>query len=283
MARSSRQGPSESLDLYLEEIRDHPLLEREEEVELARRIRAGDEEALNRLVASNLRFVVAVARRYAGHGIPMADLVTEGNLGLLKAARRFDETKGVRFVSYAVWWIRQAMLRTISESGRIVRVPSTQTELASRVSRAAQALRQRLDREPTETEIAAEADLGVDEVREALVARSGYVSLDAPVQDAEDTSLLDLLPDPSGDETDLDVQRTALHDLIEEGLTRLPEREARILRLYFGLDGEGPRTLEEIARELGVSRERIRAMKDRALVRLRLGETGRILSGFRRR
>jgi RNA polymerase primary sigma factor len=281
MAQTSDGRRIGSLDLYLKEIAQHPLLEREEEVTLARRIREGDEEALNRLVAANLRFVVTVAKRYRNHGVPFADLVNEGNLGLMRAARRFDETKGVRFISYAVWWIRQAMLQAIAEQSRIVRVPVGRMDQANRVTRVARALSQRLGRRATAEEIGIELDLSAEEVQSALEMKGGYVSLDAPVPEADETSMLELIPDREGEEPDQRAQRAALKGVLEASLTHLPDREALVLKLYFGLDGAEPHTLESIGREFGVSRERVRQIKDRALIRLRLGSTGRVLENFR--
>jgi RNA polymerase primary sigma factor len=272
-----------SLDLYLREIAGHPILSREDEVELAREIRKGDPQALNRLVASNLRFVVTVAKRYRNHGVAFADLVNEGNLGLIRAARRFDETKGVRFISYAVWWIRQAMMQAIAEQSRIVRIPVGRMDEANRVVRTSRRLSQELGRRPTPEEVGLELDLSPEAVQRALSMHSGYVSLDAPVPDTEDTSMLELIPDREGEEPEERTQREALRDVLEASLTHLPEREARILKLYFGLDGEEPHTLEQIGSEFSVSRERIRQIKDRALVRLRLGATGRVLASFRDR
>jgi RNA polymerase primary sigma factor len=272
-----------SLDLYLREIAGHPILSREDEVELAREIREGDPQALNRLVASNLRFVVTVAKRYRNHGVAFADLVNEGNLGLIRAARRFDETKGVRFISYAVWWIRQAMMQAIAEQSRIVRIPVGRMDEANKVVRTSRRLSQELGRRPTPEEVGLELDLSPEAVQRALSMHSGYVSLDAPVPDTEDTSMLELIPDREGEEPEERTQREALRDVLEASLTHLPEREARILKLYFGLDGEEPHTLEQIGSEFSVSRERIRQIKDRALVRLRLGATGRVLASFRDR
>ncbi len=280
MARRA-DADTDALELYLREIREQPVLEREDEVELARRIREGDEKALDRLVAANLRFVVTIARRYAGHGVPLSDLVTEGNVGLLRAARRFDETKGVRFVSYAVWWIRQAILHALTEGSRIVRVPTGRIEEAQRVSRTVRRLAQDLGREPSIEEIAAELELTPGEVTDMMGVRAGYVSLDAPVAESEDTSMLDLLPDLDCEDPEDCAQRHALRDVVEDGLTRLPEREAEVLRLYFGLEDGEPRSLEEIASRLRLTRERARQIKDRALVRLRLGETGKVLEAFR--
>lgn len=275
--------PGGSLDLYLREIAGHPILSREEEVDLAAAIRQGDTLALNRLVAANLRFVVTVAKRYRNHGVAFADLVNEGNLGLMRAARRFDETKGVRFISYAVWWIRQAMMQAIAEQSRIVRIPVGRMDEANRVVRTSRRLSQELGRAATPEEVGLEVGLSPDAVQRALSMHGGYVSLDAPVPDTEDTSMLELIPDREGEEPDEQTQREALRDVLESSLSHLPEREARILKLYFGLDGEEPHTLEQIGSEFSVSRERIRQIKDRALVRLRLGATGSVLASFRDR
>lgn len=280
MARRPDQE-SEALSIYLDEIREHPLLEREDEIELAKRIRDGDEEALNQLVAGNLRFVVSVARRYSGHGVPLADLVTEGNIGLIRAARRFDETKGVRFISYAVWWVRQSILQALTAGSRIVRVPTGQLEESHRVVRTVRRLEQSLAREPTIGEVAAELEISPGEVTDALGMRPGWVSLDAPLPNDEQSSMLDLIPDTDLEDPNAAAASAALHDVVEAGLTRLPEREATVLMQYFGLDGEPAMSLEEIARGLGLTRERARMIKDRALVRLRLGETGKILESFR--
>ncbi len=282
MARNADSSGS-SLDLYLKEIAGHPILEREDEIRLAQAIRDGDEEALNRLVATNLRFVVTVAKRYRNHGVAFGDLVNEGNLGLMRAARRFDETKGVRFISYAVWWIRQAMMQAIAEQSRIVRVPVGRMDQANKVVRTSRRLSQELGRRATADEVGMELGLSVEDVQRALGMKSGYVSLDAPVPDTEDTSLLELIPDREGEEPDERTQREALRDVLEASLTHLPEREASILKLYFGLDGQEAHTLEAIGRQFSVSRERIRQIKDRALVRLRLGATGRVLESFRDR
>ncbi|MCL7937951.1 MAG: RNA polymerase sigma factor RpoD/SigA [marine benthic group bacterium] len=280
MARKP-DSESEALSLYLQEIREHPILDREQEVALAQRIRSGDDRALNELVAANLRFVVSVARRYAGHGVPLADLVTEGNVGLLRAASRFDETKGVRFISYAVWWVRQSILQALTDGTRIVRIPAGQLEASNRVVRGVRRLEQELGREPTIDEVALELELTPGEVTDALGLRSGWVSLDAPLPDDSDSSMLDLLPDLEIEDADDAAAQAALRDVVEEGLTRLPEREAEVLRLYFGLAGEPARSLQEIATALRLTRERVRMIKDRALVRLRVGETGRVLRGFR--
>lgn len=269
-----------SLDLYLKEISVHPLIDREKEIELARQIRDGDQEALKSLVAANLRFVVSVARRYRNQGVSISDLVNEGNVGLMRAARKFDETKGVRFISYAVWWIRQAMMQAIAEQSRIVRVPIGRVDRANQVARSGRKLSQRIGREATADEIASELALPLEQVMESLAVRSSYLSLDAPMSDNEDTSMLDLLPDSTGENPHEATQRQALKEVLESSLTHLPDREATVLRLYFGLDGEDPKTLEFIGRRFGVSRERVRQIKDRALTRLRMGSTGQVLQSF---
>ncbi|MGI9039283.1 MAG: sigma-70 family RNA polymerase sigma factor [Gemmatimonadota bacterium] len=269
-----------ALDRYLGEIRQHPLLSRDEECELAARIREGDREALDRLVGANLRFVVTVARRYAHRGIPLDELINEGNLGLIEAARRFDETRGVRFVSYAVWWIRQSVLGALARETRIVRVPAGRIERARVVARTARVLRQRLGRSASPGDIAAELDLTEEQVREALDTRRSYVSLDAPLGGAGDASLLDLLPDEASD-PQLRVDRGALETALRDGLGRLPEREAGVVRAYYGLEGCEPATLSEIGTRLGVSRERAGMIRERALKRLRLGAEGRELRAFR--
>lgn len=270
-----------ALEQYLADIRRHPLLSREEEAELARRIRAGDAAALDQLVNANLRFVVSVARRYARHGVPLEELVNEGNLGLIEAARRFDESREVRFVSYAVWWIRRAILAALARDTRIVRIPAGRLDEARRVAAASKRLSQRMGRRVRAAEVAAELGVSDGAVREALALRHGDVSLDAPAPAIEDAPLLDLIPDASVEDPAARVDRESLNWALRDGLMRLPEREAEVVRRYYGLDGEEPATLAEIAAVLGVSRERAGAIRERALTRLRLGPVGRELQSFR--
>lgn len=270
----------DAFDRYLAEIRRHPLLDREEEAELARRVRDGDERALERLVNANLRFVVSVARRYARHGVPLDELVNEGNVGLVHAARRFDESRGVRFVSYAVWWIRRAVLAALSRDARIVHVPSGQLDEARRVAKAGRRLSQRMGRGARSDEVAAELGVSAGKVREALALQSADVSLDAPSEATEGAPLLELIPDGSGADASDRVDGEALVQVLRHGLLRLPEREAEVVRRYYGLDGAEPETLTEIAASLGVSRERAGSIRDRALARLRLGPVGRDLRTF---
>ena len=278
----SRRGSydTSSLDQYLKEISVYPLLTREDEVELAQRIRDGDEEALDKLVRSNLRFVVSVAKKYQNQGVALSDLINEGNLGLIRAAHKFDETKGIKFISYAVWWIRQAILQALAEQSRIVRVPLNRAGALHRIGKRSAALLQELGREPTVEELADELDISEEEVRRTLSLSQSHLSLDAPLTPGEDNRLLDYLPDQFAPGPDDETYDQALMDTVEEALSTLKEREAKILRLYFGLDGQEPMTLEEIGTILGVTRERVRQIKEKALLRLRHQSRARFLETF---
>ncbi|MFO7892933.1 MAG: sigma-70 family RNA polymerase sigma factor [Longimicrobiales bacterium] len=278
----SRRGryDKSSLDQYLKEISAYPLLKREDEVELAQRIRKGDEEALDKLVRSNLRFVVSVAKKYQNQGVALSDLINEGNLGLIRAAHKFDETKGIKFISYAVWWIRQAILQALAEQSRIVRVPLNRAGALHRIGKRSAVLLQELGREPTVEELADELDLTEDEVRRTLSLSQSHLSLDAPLTPGEDNRLVDYLPDQFAPGPDDETYDQALMDTVEEALGTLKEREAKILRLYFGLDGQEPMTLEEIGAILGVTRERVRQIKEKALRRLRHQSRARFLETF---
>ncbi|HEM47388.1 MAG TPA: sigma-70 family RNA polymerase sigma factor [Alphaproteobacteria bacterium] len=269
-----------SLDQYLKEISAYPLLKREEEVDLAQRIRKGEEEALDKLVRSNLRFVVSVAKKYQNQGVALSDLINEGNLGLIRAAHKFDETKGIKFISYAVWWIRQAILQALAEQSRIVRVPLNRAGALHRIGKRSAMLLQELGREPTVEELADELDLSEDEVRRTLSLSQTHLSLDAPLTPGEDNRLLDYLPDQFSPGPDDETYDRALMDTVEEALATLKEREAKILRLYFGLDGQEPMTLEEIGSLLGITRERVRQIKEKALLRLRHASRARFLETF---
>jgi RNA polymerase primary sigma factor len=270
-----------SLDQYLKEISMYPLLKREDEIELAIRIKQGEEEALDKLVRSNLRFVVSVAKKYQNQGVALGDLINEGNLGLIRAAHKFDETKGIKFISYAVWWIRQAILQALAEQSRIVRVPLNRAGALHRIGRRSSTLLQELGREPTLEELADELDLSEDEVERTLAISQTHLSLDAPLTPGEDNRLLDYLPDQLSAGPDDETYERALTNTVEEALGSLKEREARVLRLYFGLeDGRDPMTLEEIGSMLGITRERVRQIKEKALVRLRHASRARYLETF---
>jgi RNA polymerase primary sigma factor len=269
-----------SLDQYLREISQYPLIGREEEIRLAKAIRDRDEEALDKLVRSNLRFVVSVAKKYQNQGVSLADLINEGNLGLIRAAHKFDETKGIKFISYAVWWIRQAILQALAEQSRIVRVPLNRAGTLHRIGKRSSALLQELGREPTVEEIAEGMDISEEEVAKTLSISQSHLSLDAPLAPGEDNKLLDYLPDTQGATPDEETFEHALTESIERVLGTLKEREAKILRLYFGLDGKEPMTLEEIGSLLGITRERVRQIKEKALSRLRHISKARALESF---
>jgi RNA polymerase primary sigma factor len=280
---SSGRGTFEesSLDQYLREISAYPLLNREDEVSLAARIRDGCEESLDKLVRSNLRFVVSVAKKYQNQGVALGDLINEGNLGLIRAAHKFDETKGIKFISYAVWWIRQAILQALAEQSRIVRVPLNRAGALHRIGKRSSTLLQELGREPTVEEIAEELELSHEEVQRTLAISQSHLSLDAPLTPGEDNRLLDYLPDPFAAGAEDETYERALSATIEEALGTLKDREARVLRLYFGLEeGRDPMTLEEIGVLLGITRERVRQIKEKALVRLRHASRARFLETF---
>jgi RNA polymerase primary sigma factor len=275
---SAREG---SLDQYLQEISQYPLIDRTEEGRLAKLIRKGEEEALDKLVRSNLRFVVSVAKKYQSQGVPLSDLINEGNLGLIRAAHKFDETKGIKFISYAVWWIRQAILQALAEQSRIVRVPLNRAGALYRVGRQKSNLLQELGREPTVEEIAEGLDVTREEVEGTLAISQTHLSLDAPMQPGDEKGrLLDFLPDQFSPGPEDEAYEHALKATVEDALSSLKEREAKILRLYYGLDGQEPMTLEEIGSILGITRERVRQIKEKALVRLRHASRARFLETY---
>jgi len=269
-----------SLDQYLREISQYPLITREEEVSLAQRIRVGEEEALDKLVRSNLRFVVSVAKKYQNQGVSLSDLINEGNLGLIRAAHKFDETKGIKFISYAVWWIRQAILSSLARQGRTVRVPLNRTADLSRIIKASEILRQKMRREPTPEELSQLTGLSVDVVQSLAALNTGDVRLDAPMDPEGDRSLIERFVADEMPDTEEEAMNRFLNDEIETALSTLPPRDAKVLRLYFGLEGGREHTLEEIGSLLGVTRERVRQLRDRALKRLREGDVGRALGSF---
>jgi RNA polymerase primary sigma factor len=276
-----RQGYEEgSLDQYLRDISIYPLITREQEVGLAKRIRADDQEALDTLVRSNLRFVVSVAKKYQNQGVSLSDLINEGNLGLIRAAHKFDETKGIKFISYAVWWIRQAILQALAEQSRIVRVPLNRAGTLHRIGKRASALLQELGREATNAEIADGMDITEEEVAKTMSISQTHLSLDAPMTPGEDNRLLDYLPDNVNPTPEDEIVEKALTNSIHEALAGLKERESKILRLYFGLDGAEPMTLEEIGAVLNITRERVRQIKEKALSRLRHVSRARALESY---
>jgi RNA polymerase primary sigma factor len=270
-----------SLDLYLKEINNTPLLTREQERDLAKRIRKGDEKALHALVKANLRFVVSIAKQYVNQGLSLADLVNEGNLGLIKAAYRFDEKRGYKFISYAVWWIRQAMLQALAEQSRIVRLPLNRAGTLYRIGKAARQLDQELGRSPEVSEIAEKLKLPHDEVRDTMQIANSHLSLDASFSnDQEENSLVDYLADDNLESPDEQTYVNALSDDMQKALDTLTDRERQILSLYFGIEGEEPLTLEEIGKRMNLTRERIRQIKEKAILRLRHNSRSKYLKGY---
>jgi RNA polymerase primary sigma factor len=263
----------ESLDLYLDEISRVPLLSRDEELELARKAFRGDVKAQEKLARHNVRFVVSVAKKFQNRGVPLVDLIGEGNLGLMTAARKFDPDRGVKFISYAVWWIRQAVQAAIARHGRPVRVPLNRTADLSRLGRTTTLLKEKLGRMPTTEELARATGLTVEAVRSLSALNTEAVRLDQPTRDGENSERIERFA-AEQEGTDSSAIANSQTADIEAALATLPPRDAKVLRLYFGLDDGNARTLEEIGRMMGVTRERIRQLRDRALTRLREGETG---------
>jgi RNA polymerase primary sigma factor len=268
------------LDQYLYEVSQTPLLSAQQEIAIARRVRAGDEEAMQELVKRNLRFVISVAKKYQNRGMALTDLIGEGNVGLLTAARKFDPDQGVKFISYAVWWIRQAILASLARQGRTVRVPLNRTADLSRIIRTAETLRQELRREPTPEEIAAVTGLSQDVVQSLAALNTADVRLDAPLDPEGERSLIDRFVTDEQSDAESQAMDKFLSEEIDRALRTLPPRDAKVLRLYFGLDGGREHTLEEIGGMLGVTRERVRQLRDRALKRLKEGDVGRALASF---
>jgi len=268
------------LDQYLYEVSVTPLLKPHEEIELAKKVRAGDHDAMQELVRRNLRFVISVAKKYQNRGLPLTDLIGEGNVGLMTAARKFDPDQGVKFISYAVWWIRQAILASLARQGRTVRVPLNRTADLSKIVRTAEALRQNLRREPTPEEISQATGLSLEVVQSLAALNSGEVRLDAPLDPDGDRSLIERFVADEGPSAEDQAMDRFLAQEIESALATLPPRDAKVLRLSFGLDGGREHTLEEIGGMLGVTRERIRQLRDRALKRLREGQVGKALASF---
>ncbi len=259
---------SAALDKYLVEIGREELITTDEEVELAQRIHKGDKEAFDRLVKANLRFVVSVAKQYQNQGLKLNDLINEGNLGLMKAAKKFDETRGFKFISYAVWWIRQSILQAISERSRIVRMPLNQVGFQSKLSKAIASFEQEYERRPSASELAEILDVEETKVQEALGANGKKVSVDAPFQDDDSNCMIDIMTDESAPGTDNEMEKESLSTDLETALTVLTDRERQVLKMLFGI-GRNEMTAEEVANTLGLTRERVRQIKERALRRLK--------------
>lgn len=279
ITKSITNRESQSLDKYLQEIGHEELISVDEEVELAQKIRNGDKKALEKLTKANLRFVVSVAKQYQNQGLSLPDLINEGNLGLIKAAKKFDETRGFKFISYAVWWIRQSILQALAEQSRLVRLPLNQVGSVNKVSRAFNKFEQENERRPSIEEIAAEIDLPQDKIAEAIKVGNRQISVDAPFSDSDDNSLLDILPNTSIPNADKGLDIESLKEEVNRALSTLNERERDILKDFFGLNGT-ELTLEEIGYKYGLTRERVRQIKEKAIRRLRNSTQNKLLKSY---
>lgn len=269
-----------SLDKYLQEIGKVDLITAEEEVELAQRIRAGDDRALEKLTKANLRFVVSVSKQYQNQGLTLPDLINEGNLGLIKAAKRFDETRGFKFISYAVWWIRQSILQALAEQSRVVRLPLNKIGSINKINKAYAFLEQVNQRPPSPDEIAKELDMSIDDVKESLKNSGRHLSMDAPLKEGEDSSLYDVLNFEESPNPDRELMHESLQTEIERALETLAPRDADVIRLYFGLNGNQPMTLEEIGETFGLTRERVRQIKEKGVRKLKHNSRSKILKTY---
>lgn len=271
---------SQSLDKYLQEIGKVDLITAEEEVQLAKRIQQGDQRALEKLTKANLRFVVSVAKQYQNQGLTLGDLINEGNLGLIKAGMRFDETRGFKFISYAVWWIRQSILQALAEQSRIVRLPLNRVGSLNKISKAFSVLEQQFEREPTAAELADMLDMTATDVEDTMSVSGRHISVDAPFSDGEENSLLDVMVSDDEPRPDSGLMSESLRREVERALTTLTKREADVLRYYFGLGGIAPLTLEEIGEKFLLTRERVRQIKEKSIRRLRNTSRSRALKVY---
>ena len=273
-------APDDSVRMYLRDIGQYPLLKPEEELDLARRMSDGDEEARSRMINANLRLVVSIAKRYTGRGLQFLDLIQEGNLGLMKAVKKFDYTKGYKFSTYATWWIRQAITRAIADQAKMIRVPVHMVETINKLIRTSRQLQQELGREPTEEELAEELGVPSERVRELQRIAQDPVSLETPVGEEDDTQLGDFIPAEDEFDPELLANRQLLKEAVASALDTLTERERGVLELRYGLDGDSPRTLEEVGRKYGVTRERIRQIEGKAIRKLKHPSRRKLFEGF---
>ena len=279
ISKSITNRESASLDKYLQEIGHEELLSTDEEVELAQRIRKGDKRALERLTKANLRFVVSVAKQYQNQGLSLPDLINEGNVGLIKAAEKFDETRGFKFISYAVWWIRQSILQAIAEQSRLVRLPLNQVGSVNKITRELNKFEQEHERKPSVDEIAERVDLPEDKIADAMKANSRHVSMDAPIADGEDSSMIDFLAGESSN-TDRELVIESLKAEVSRILKLLTDKEQKVVRAFFGIDGSPEMTLDEIGEKYNLTRERVRQIKEKALRRLRHNTKNKLLKSY---
>jgi RNA polymerase primary sigma factor len=281
ITKSITNRESQSLEKYLQEIGKVDLLTPEEEVELAKKIRQDNEEALERLVKANLRFVVSVAKQYQNQGLSLSDLINEGNLGLIKAAQRFDETRGFKFISYAVWWIRQSILQALAEQSRIVRLPLNKVGSLNKINRAFSALEQEFEREPSSDELANVLEINTEEVETTLGIAARHISMDAPFIDGEDNSLLDVIVNTNTPATDVFLDyKDSLSREIDRSLSTLTDRQKDVIKLYFGIGIEHPLSLEDIGEKFALTRERVRQIKDKAINKLRSASRSKLLRTY---
>lgn len=280
ITKSITNRESQSLEKYLQEIGKVDLLTPEEEVDLAKRIKQGDQIALEKLTKANLRFVVSVAKQYQNQGLSLSDLINEGNLGLIKAAQRFDETRGFKFISYAVWWIRQSILQALAEQSRIVRLPLNKVGSLNKINKAFSRLEQAFEREPSSEELAGELEIAAEEVETTLGVAARHVSMDAPFVEGEDNSLLDVLAN-SNPGTDAALEyKESLRREIDRSLGTLTERQCDVIKLYYGIGVEHPMSLEDIGEKFGLTRERVRQIKDKAINKLRGANRSKLLKNY---
>ncbi len=281
ITKSITNRESQSLEKYLQEIGKVDLLTPEEEVDLAKRIKEGDQEALEKLTKANLRFVVSVAKQYQNQGLSLSDLINEGNLGLIKAAQRFDETRGFKFISYAVWWIRQSILQALAEQSRIVRLPLNKVGSLNKINKAFSELEQEFEREPSPEELAEMLEITTEEVETTLGVAARHVSMDAPFVDGEDNSLLDVLENGGTPNTDSQLAYgESLRKEIDRSLSTLTDRQCDVIKLYFGIGVEHPMSLEDIGERFGLTRERVRQIKDKAINKLRTKSRSKLLKHY---
>ena len=270
ITKSITNRESQSLEKYLQEIGKVELITPEEEVKLATLIKQGDQQALDRLTKANLRFVVSVAKQYQNQGLSLPDLINEGNLGLIKAAQRFDETRGFKFISYAVWWIRQSILQSLAEQSRIVRLPLNKVGLTNRIQKAYSQLEQQFEREPSAEELAELLDMDLEEVTATLGINARHVSMDSPLSEGEESTLIDVLENPNADKTDNELDHVeSLKTEIDRSLKTLTERQKEVICFFFGIGVDHPMSLEDIGEKFSLTRERVRQIKDKAITKLR--------------
>src|SRR5512138_86493 len=280
ITKSITNRESQSLEKYLQDIGKEDMVTPQQEVELAQRIRRGDKVALDKLTKANLRFVVSVAKQYQNQGLSLPDLINEGNLGLIKAAQRFDETRGFKFISYAVWWIRQSILQALAEQSRIVRLPLNKIGSINKINKAYAQLEQQYEREPNAEEIASLLEISENEVKESLKNSGRHVSMDAPLIQDEDNTMYDVLKGEESTTPENGLLYESLKKEIERAVSTLTQREADVIRLYFGLNGSHPMTLEEIGEKFDLTRERVRQIKEKAIRRLKHTSRSKILKTY---